>query len=121
MNRKEMIQAYKKTPRPMGIYRVRNTIDGRALVGRSTDLPAILNRERAQLRLNVHRNTALQHDWNTLGADVFVFEIVDTITPPEDQAAYDPHADLRALEALWLDQLQPFDDRGYTRRPVTRP
>jgi hypothetical protein len=77
---------------------VRNTIDARALVGRSTDLPAILNRERAQLRLNAHRNTALQHDWNALGAGAFVFEIVDTITPPE-----------------------PFDERGYTRRPMTRP
>lgn len=120
MNRKELIRAYKETRRPMGVYRIRNTSDGRSLVGQSRDLPSILNRERAQLRLGVHRNTALQRDWNGLGADAFVFEVLDTITPPEDKPDYDPTMDLRVLEALWLERLDPFDDRGYTPRPKVR-
>jgi hypothetical protein len=38
MNKKELIRAYKETPRPMGIYRVHNTQSDRSLVGRSVDL-----------------------------------------------------------------------------------
>jgi hypothetical protein len=49
MNRKELVRAYKETARPMGIYRVHNTRNDRSFVGRSVDLPAILNRERMSL------------------------------------------------------------------------
>jgi hypothetical protein len=105
----------------MGIYRVRNIRDGRSLVGRSVDLPARLNRERAQLRLGAHRNAALQHDWNVLGPDAFAFEVLDTLTTPEDKPDYDPTDDLRVLEALWLERLEPFGERGYMPRPAPRP
>jgi hypothetical protein len=117
MDRKDLIRAYKQTPRPMGVYRVRNTQDGRSLVGQSRDLPAILNRERAQLRLGVHRNVALQRDWDALGAESFAFEVLDTLEVPKDDLAYDPTIDLRVLHALWLERLEPFDERGYTPRP----
>jgi hypothetical protein len=100
----------------MGVYRVRNITDDRSLVGRSVDLPSILNREQAQLRLGAHRNAELQRDWNALGPDAFAFEVLDTLTPPE-QPDYDPGEDLRVLEALWLERLEPFGERGYTPRP----
>jgi hypothetical protein len=118
MNRKELIRAYKEARRPMGVYRVRNVVDDRSLVGASVDLPSILNRERAALRIGSHQNGELQRDWNRLGPDAFAFEVVDTLAPPPDQPDYDASADLRALLALWLDQLAPFDARGYTRRPI---
>jgi hypothetical protein len=35
----------------MGVFQVRNTVTGQVLIGASTDLPAMLNRLRAQLRL----------------------------------------------------------------------
>jgi hypothetical protein len=105
----------------MGVYRVRNIRDDRSLVGRSVDLPASLNRERAQLRLGAHRNAALQQDWNVLGPDAFAFEVLDTLTPPEDRPDYDPTNDLRVLEALWLERLEPFGERGYMARPAARP
>jgi hypothetical protein len=119
MNKKELTRAYKQSPRPMGVYRVHNTSSGRSLVGRSVDLPAMLNRERAQLRLGVHRNVALQRDWNQFGPDAFVFEVLDTLAPP-DVPDYDPTEDLKVLEALWLERLEPFDERGYTPRPTER-
>ena len=113
MNKKELIRTYKETPRPMGIYRVHNTRSDRSLVGRSVDLPAILNRERSQLRLGVHRNVALQRDWADLGADAFVFEVLDTLEPPEGQPNYDPAEDLKVLEAMWIERLQVVGERGY--------
>ena len=102
----------------MGVYRIHNTRDDRSLVGRSVDLTAILNRERVSLRIGSHRNAALQRDWNALGADAFVFEVLDTITAPDDKPDYDATDDLKVLEALWVDRLQPFDERGYRPRPA---
>lgn len=115
MDRRQLTRAYKDTPRPMGIYRVRNLLTGRTLIGRSVDLPSILNRERAQLKLGAHRNAGLQQDWNALGPEAFAFEVLDTLTPPEDQPGYDPAGDLEVLESLWLDRLRPWEEGGYMK------
>ncbi len=115
MDRKALKREYKETRHPMGIYRVRNIINGRSLVGSSTNLPAMLNRQRAQLNMGAHTNRALQQDWNEFGAQAFEFETLDTLTPPQEEPNYDPTDDLRALEELWLDRLSPFAERGYNR------
>jgi hypothetical protein len=115
MNRKALIREYKERPRSMGVYQVRNRVDGRVLVGASVDLPAILNRNRAALRLHSHTNRALQNDWNTLGPDAFAFEVLDTLELPDDRG-YDPSDDLRTLEALWMEKLSPFGERGYHKQ-----
>jgi hypothetical protein len=121
MTRKELIRAYKETRRPMGVYRVHNTRHDRSIIGRSVDLPSILNRERAALRLGAHRNEALQRDWNELGPDAFTFEILDTITPPEGQPSYDPADDLEVLEAMWVERLGATGERSYAPRRAPRP
>ena len=100
----------------MGVFRVRNTVNGKSLVGTSVDLPSILNRERAQLNFGGHPNRELQREWNEMGAGAFTFEVLDTLAPRQEPD-YDPADDLRALEALWLEKLQPFGDRGYNARP----
>ncbi len=114
-DRKALARKYRDTPRPMGIYRVRNTTNGKSLIGSSVDLPAMLNRQQAQLRFGTHPNRALQQDWQALGPEAFVFEILDELKRKDDPG-YDPVADLRVLEELWLEKLSPFDDRGYHER-----
>lgn len=115
-DRKAMRRAYEEQPRPMGIWRVTNATNGRALVGASVDVPAMLNRIRAQLRFGGHRNADLQRDWNTLGEPSFTFETLDLLKP-RDEPGYDPTDDLAALEAMWLEQLQPYAPAGYNARP----
>lgn len=116
MDRKAAIRQYKESRRPMGAYRVRNNRNGKSLVGTAVNVPAMLNRQQAQLRMGLHPNRELQQDWNALGPEAFEFEILDTIEPA-DRADYDPSEDLRALEALWLEKLSPFEDRGYNAKP----
>ena len=116
MDRKALIREYKETRQPMGVYRVRNTLTGKSLIGTSTNLPGMLNRQRWQLTMGAHPNRELQKDWNEHGPDAFAFEVLDTLAAP-DRPAYDPADDLRALEQLWLDKLAPYDDRGYIARP----
>jgi hypothetical protein len=112
MNRKALLREFKQTRRPMGVYRVLNTVSGKALVGSSADLPGILNRHKWQLSLGMHPHRGLQSDWNELGETAFTFEVLDTLKAP-DKEAYDPSEDLKTLEALWLEKLAPFGEKGY--------
>jgi hypothetical protein len=112
MDRKALTRAYKETPRPMGVYRIRNTVNGKSLVASSVDLPAILNRHKAALGFGSHSNKELQKDWNELGPEAFAFEVLDTLTP-SDKPGYKPVDDLRALEAMWIEKLSPAEDLGY--------
>ena len=100
----------------MGVGVVRNTVTGKSLVISGIDLPSLLNRHQAQLRLNAHMVKALQADWNAQKGESFVFEIVDTLEP-RDTPEYDPREDLEALEQLWLEKLGAFEPAGYNRRP----
>ena len=102
--RKELIRRYHESDRPMGVYRVVNSISGYAVIGSSTDIAARLNRHRAQLELGGHPDRRLQAEWNDGGPGAFVFEVLDTITA-KDEPGYDPTEDLAELEALWWERL----------------
>lgn len=104
IDRKARVRAYKQTPRPVGIFCVRNTAADRLLIGASKDLPGMLNRQRFQLEMNSHSNKSLQSDWNEIGPGFFVFEELDRLDIPEDPG-YDPSADLKILEQLWRERL----------------
>jgi hypothetical protein len=116
MDKKALIREYKETSRPMGIYCIRNTVNGKLLIGKSNDLPAILNRQRGQLRLGSHPNPTLQKDLVEYGAEAFEVEVLDTLDVL-DQADYEPSVDLRILEQMWLDKLSPFGSGGYNPEP----
>ena len=116
MDRKALSREYKERRRPMGVYRVLNRVNGKALVGASLDLPAILSRHRFQLEAGVHPNRSLQADWQAHGAESFEFAVLDALEPP-DRPDYNPTEDLQALEQLWLEKLSPFDDHGYNPKP----
>ena len=112
VDRKARIREYKETPRPMGVFRVRNVPEGRSFVGASVDLPAILNRHLAQMRLGAHPVRELQLDWQRLGAEQFVFETLDTLAPSKDPAS-NPKEDLKALEVLWRERLAAEGEQFY--------
>jgi hypothetical protein len=115
-NRRKLIREYRDTPRTMGVGVVRNTRNGKVLLVAGTDIPSLLNRHQAQLRLGAHRNHALQVEYAEHGGDAFVFEVLDTLRPREEPD-YDPAADLQALEGLWLEKLTPFQPAGYNPPP----
>jgi hypothetical protein len=112
--RTELKREYQQTPRPMGVYQIRNTLNGKVLVGVSLDLPGVLNRHRFELRRGSHRNTTLQAEWCEFGSAHFSFDILDELKPKED-SQQNFQEELALLEALWLDKLQPYGDRGYNR------
>lgn len=104
MDRKELLREYKDTPRPAGVYVVRNLATDTWLIGTAVDLPGVLNRQRFQLELGSHPDATLQADWNTLGPDAFEFAVLDQLDPTPDAQA-DTVEEVRVLGKMWLERL----------------
>ena len=104
IDRKARARQYKDTPRPAGIFAVRNTASGRSLIGPTPDLPGMLNRQRFQLEMGSHPDRELQADWNALGPDAFAFEVLDRLDPGDDPGA-DQAGELRVLHEMWTEKL----------------
>ena len=116
MDKKDKIREYKDTPRPMGVYQIKNKINGKVLIGSSNNLPAILNRFKAELKMGSCRNIALQDEWRHFGPDAFEFRELEVLKPLDDPT-YDPSEDLQFLEELWTEKLNPYGDKGYNKPP----
>lgn len=114
-DKKELKKQYKMTPPPMGVYQIKNLANGKILVGSTPNINGKTNSFRFQLRAGSHMNSELQKDYNISGDDNFVFEIVDLLEPKEE-TNYSYSEELKVFEEMWIEKLQPFDERGYNKR-----
>ena len=105
MDRSEAKRQYKQTKRPMGVYRIRNTQNGKSYVGYSIDLQARMNRQKTELKLGSHRNSELLGEWKSFGEASFEFEVLDELEPDEKSRA-DPLEELRVLSEMWIRKLE---------------
>lgn len=113
--KKELKAIYKEMKFRMGVFQIRNKVNGKIYVEGSLDLVSIWNRHKFQLKMGVHTVEALQHDWNALGEENFAYDILSEIKQ-DDTGNADYQKEVRLLEQMYIDELQPFDERGYNRR-----
>lgn len=117
MDKKEAKFIYKNTPRAMGVFQIRDTANGRILVGGSLNLDGRKNRFGFEVQNgNISNNAALKRDWDQHGPASFVFEILEQLEPVEDPQ-HDYRDELAELEKKWLEKLQPYGERGYNSPP----
>ncbi len=118
----ELKRAYKNQPRDMGIYQIKNLVNGKIFVNSSPNLDGSLNRYRMAAKYNWgwSGNRQLDAEMKEYGPENFEFEILDRLKPNEDPL-YDYKEDLEALEELWLEKLQPYGERGYHKLRPERP
>jgi hypothetical protein len=114
--RTELKLAYKQNPPLPGVYQITNLVNGKRFVGSGPNVKGQLNRHQATLKMNVHRNRALQHDWNASSPNDFTFEVLEYLEP-QNKPGYDYREDLAVLEELWLKKLQPYGEKGYNKPP----
>ncbi|MGG1551299.1 GIY-YIG nuclease family protein [Paenibacillus ferrarius] len=119
--KKELSSAYAQTFRAMGVYQIRNTSNGKIYVVSSMDLEGARNRFDFGKQMNMSIFHELQKDWQAFGPNCFVFEELDRLKPDDDapvdatsQKHYRDEVD--ALLELWLEKLQPYEEKGYNRR-----
>jgi group I intron endonuclease len=96
----------------MGIYQIKNKKNDKLYIGSAKDLPGIINRDKFQLKHGLHLNKEMQNDFNEVGEEGFSFDILDYLKPKDDWN-YDYTEELKTLEEMWLEKLQPYYEKGY--------
>lgn len=118
-SRRDLKRDYQERPKQAGVFQIKNTINGKVLLGSSLNLDGPLNLHKFQLTMGNHRNRALQQDWNSFGADAFVFEIIDIVKVTDDPF-FNVGDELTLLEQIWIEELNPVGERGYNVSPSIR-
>lgn len=110
--RAEIKRTFKQNAPEMGVYQIRNHVNGKIYVASSRNLEGERNSRLFQLRMGkIVFSRELQQDLKQYGADNFTFSVLAVLKPPEPAA--DVEKALAALELKWLEKLQPFGERGY--------
>ena len=112
--KKELKRAYLERPKPAGVFQIKNTANGKVLLGSCLNLDGALNGHRFMLSIGSHRNQTLQKEWKEYGAERFVFEILETVKVSEEPD-FNLSDALASLEQTWLERLAPIGGRGYNQ------
>lgn len=111
--RKQLIKQYKEVEPQAGVYQIRNTKNNKIFIGSTPNLKTLVGM-RGPLEMGLHPNHQLQQEWKECGSDAFVFEVLE-ILKKRDEPVFDLRDELKKLEKKWLEQLQPYGERGYHR------
>ncbi|MXQ55042.1 GIY-YIG nuclease family protein [Shimazuella alba] len=113
--KKEWKRQFKETTVDAGVYLIKNIKNQKILVGKSRNLKT-LNGVKFMLENGTYTiNKALQAEWNEFGKEAFVFDVLEKLKKKEDPYFNEKEALLK-LEQKWLEQLQPFEERGYNQK-----
>jgi hypothetical protein len=112
---KQLKEEYKHMQFKMGVFGIKNKINGKIFIGSSLDLTAIWNAQKFQLEIGMHKNSDLQKEWTEFGAENFNYEIIEELKQTDDKVV-DYKKELKTLEEMVIQELQPFENKGYNRR-----
>lgn len=128
--RKQLTAEYQERERTMGVFQIKNKINGRTYVGGSTNLDALWGKEQFILNMDTHTNRELQKDWKQFGGDNFEYLILETVKldqkirydykdvfdadgrQPADMV-HQYNKKVADMKEQWLEKLQPYGEKGY--------
>jgi len=84
----------------MGIYQIRNLINGKVYIGSSIDIDKRWKKHVRELKNLIHPNQHLQSSWNKYGEESFIFEMIEDVC--DDKL-------LLKCEQKYLDNLKKDD------------
>jgi hypothetical protein len=111
MDRSELKRMAKEIKTEAGIFQIRNTRNGKLFVEMTRNLKTI-NGQLFSLQTGGHPVKQLQQEYDEMGAEAFVVEVLELLEKPET-GYFDERDALKKLKQRWLDQLQPYGERGY--------
>jgi hypothetical protein len=109
---KELKEEYKQMKFPMGVFQIRNLVNGKIFIDSSTNMNAKWNRQKVQLGFGNNWITELQNDWKKFGEENFVFEVISELEEIDGEDN-DYKSELAVLEEMYLEKLEPFGNKGY--------
>ncbi|RJE88840.1 DUF2087 domain-containing protein [Paenibacillus sp. 1011MAR3C5] len=128
--RKAMTAEYQERVRAMGVYGIKNNMNGRMYIGASTNMDGLWSKEQFILGLGSHMNKKLQQEWKQFGREAFTYLILETVKTEEDirydyrdvydtegnelaSVARDYKRKVERLKEEWLEKLKPYGEQGY--------
>lgn len=94
-----------------GIYKIRNIVNGKVIIGSSINIPYRWSAYKCWLRKNKYENQYLQNSWNKYGEQNFEFSVIEEC--PENQ--------LLIREDFWISQYDSMNrDKGYNLQSANR-
>lgn len=109
--KKELKHQYREIAIIAGVYQIKNNITGKVFIDSTRNLKTI-NGVKFSLENQTFHNKELQSDWTKYGKDAFSIDILEKLKR-EDSPYFNEKEALKELENKWLEQLQPFGERGY--------
>ena len=110
-SQKQIKEEYKFKKFKMGVFQIRNTVNGKIYVGSSLNLDAIWNRNKMELNFGNHRNLILQSEWKQFGERNFTYEILAEVVQ-KDEDKIDYNKEIKTLEAMFIAELEPVYNRN---------
>jgi len=110
--RKELIEQYKEIKTYMGIFQIKNNVNGKIFIDSCPNLKNRWFTLKWHLDMGSHPNSELQKDWNELGPVAFIYEVLEQ---KEADKVDDIRWELKKMKKKWLEKLQPYGDRGYNK------
>jgi hypothetical protein len=114
--RKELVEEFLQIKVHMGVVKITNRTNGKIFLAGYPNLKNKWSTIQAQLDMGRFANLQLQKDWNVQGADDFAYEVLEQKDAGEIK---DIRWEQKQLLMKWLEQLQPFGERGYNK-PLER-
>jgi hypothetical protein len=107
--RKELKQRYEQRKIVGGVYLIKNTQGGKALLEATTDLHGSRNRFDFSQKTGSCVDMRIQNDWKRCGADAFVFEVLEEHEKENSQTMEEFQSDISVLKDLWAEKLSTAD------------
>ncbi|ACV62785.1 transcriptional regulator, ArsR family [Desulfofarcimen acetoxidans DSM 771] len=112
--RKELLEEFKQLKTYMGVIQITNNANGKIYVAAYPNLKNKWLTIQSQLFMGRHVNSEMQKDWNDLGPEAFIYEVLEEKVTDK---VIDMRWELKQMEKTWLEKLQPYGDKGYNKPP----
>ena len=109
-DRKALSKEYKERKLVGGVYLIRNTQNGRWVIGHAVDLISVRNRFQFAVTTGSAIDPRMREDWAADGAQAFALDILEEIEQGPEQTRAQFNDDLVALEQLRRADLDPSQE-----------
>lgn len=114
--RKELQEEYKQIKTYMGVIQITNKLSSKIYIDTFSNLKNKWLTLQMQLDMGRFANAELQKDWKELGAENFIYEVLEE---KETDEIADVKWECKQMLKRWLEKLQPYEDKGYNK-PLLR-
>ncbi len=109
-DRKALSKAYKERKLVGAVYLIRNTQNGKYLIGHAVDLASARNRFEFAVTTGSAIDPRMRADWAAFGPHAFTLDILEELEQGPEQTRAQLEADLVALEQLRRADLDPSSE-----------